>query len=524
MAANSHDPAAPGAHAHAAAHHDAAAPVLQLTGISKRFAGIVALNKVALSVGAGEVMALIGENGAGKSTLVKTLTGIYQPDEGSILLAGLPVTFANAQDAMAAGITAVHQESVMFDELTVAENIYVGRQPVKGGRIDWGCIEREAEQLFARLEVALPVRAKVKDLSVAQRHFVEIARALSQQARVVILDEPTAALSQREIGELYRIVRQLRAAGTAIIFITHKFDEIFAVADRYTVLRDGQYVAAGSIADVTEAELVALMVGRAVHEAYPKAEVTPGPVLLEVQNFCHPTEFDGVSFELRQGEIMGFYGLVGAGRSEVMQALFGLSPLARGTVTLNGAPVRIGCAADAIRHGIAYVPEDRQHQGAHLTMPILHNITLAILDRIGFFLRGRRAQENAIARHYGEQLELKASHLCQHVAELSGGNQQKVVLGKWLATNPKVIILDEPTKGIDIGSKAAVHRFIGQLVSQGLAVILVSSELPEVLGLADRIVVMHQGRVQREFARAEATPENIVAAASGSATAVQEAA
>jgi rhamnose transport system ATP-binding protein len=507
MAATLHDPAAPGAAAHT--------PVLQLAGISKRFAGIVALNKVALSVAAGEVMALIGENGAGKSTLVKTLTGIYQPDEGSILLGGHAVTFANAQDAMAAGITAVHQESVMFDELTVAENIYVGRQPVKGGRIDWARIEDEAAQLFARLEVALPVRAKVKDLSVAQRHFVEIARALSQQARVVILDEPTAALSQREIQELYRIVRQLRAAGTAIIFITHKFDEIFAVADRYTVLRDGQYVSSGSIADVTEADLVALMVGRAVHQAYPKADVTPGPVLLEVNDFCHPTEFDNVGFQLRQGEILGFYGLVGAGRSEVMQALFGLTPLARGTVKLDGTPVRIGCAAEAIRQGIAYVPEDRQHQGAHLTMPILHNITLPILDRIGFFLRGRRAEENAVARHFSEQLELKASHLCQHVAELSGGNQQKVVLGKWLATKPKVIILDEPTKGIDIGSKAAVHRFIGQLVSQGLAVILVSSELPEVLGLADRIVVMHQGRVQREFSRLEATPENVVAAASG---------
>ncbi|AXA92099.1 sugar ABC transporter ATP-binding protein [Massilia sp. YMA4] len=493
-----------------------ATPVLQLAGVSKRFAGIVALTKVALSVSAGEVLALIGENGAGKSTLVKTLTGIYQPDEGTITLGGQAVSFANAQDAMAAGITAVHQESVMFDELTVAENIWVGRQPLRGGRVDWARIEREAEQLFARLEVKLPVRARVKDLSVAQRHFVEIARALSQQARVVILDEPTAALSQREIVELYRIVRQLRAAGTAIIFITHKFDEIFAVADRYTVLRDGQYVAAGRIADVTEAELVALMVGRTVQQAYPKVDVPPGEVVLEVRDFCHPTEFDGVSFQLRRGEILGFYGLVGAGRSEVMQALFGLTALARGAVTLAGQPVCISCAADAIAHGIAYVPEDRQHQGAHLTMPILHNITLPILDRIGFFLRGRRARENAVARHYAEQLELKASHLCQHVAELSGGNQQKVVLGKWLATEPKVIILDEPTKGIDIGSKAAVHRFIGQLVGQGLAVILVSSELPEVLGLADRIVVMHQGRVQREFARGEATPENVVAAASGS--------
>jgi rhamnose transport system ATP-binding protein len=492
-------------------------PVLQLTGICKRFAGIVALNNVALSVRAGEVMALIGENGAGKSTLVKTLTGIYRPDEGTIELAGQPVKFANAQDAMQAGVTAVHQETVMFDELTVAENIYVGRQPCRGasGRIDWSRIEAEAEKLFERLEVSLPVRARVKDLSVAQRHFVEIARALSQDARVVILDEPTASLSQREIRELYRIIRQLREAGTAVIFISHKFDEIYEVADRYTVLRDGQFIAEGALADITEHELVALMVGRTVKQAYPKADVTPGEVLLEVKNLSHPTEFDDVSFELRRGEILGFYGLVGAGRSEVMQALFGLTGNVRGNVRLDGKPVCVNCAADAIKHGIAYVPEDRQHQGAHLTLPILQNITLPILNKVGFFLRGRRAEENKIARHFAEQLELKAAYLTQNVSELSGGNQQKVVLGKWLATNPKVIILDEPTKGIDIGSKAAVHRFIGELVSKGLSVILVSSELPEVMGLADRIVVMHQGRIEHTFNRGEATPEMIVSAASG---------
>ena len=497
-------------------------PVLQLTGICKRFAGIVALNQVSLTVRAGEVMALIGENGAGKSTLVKTLTGIYQPDEGSIVLLGEGVSFSSAQDAMQAGITAVHQETVMFDELTVAENIYVGRHPCRAGRIDWKRIEAEAEQLFERLEVALPVRARVKDLSVAQRHFVEIARALSQDARVVILDEPTASLSQREIQELYRIIRQLRSAGTAVIFISHKFDEIFEVADRYTVLRDGQFIAEGALADITEPELVALMVGRSVKEAYPKAAVTPGDVVLEVRNFRHPTEFDDVSFTLRQGEILGFYGLVGAGRSEVMQALFGLTSGVSGTVAIHGKAVRIASPADAIAHGIAYVPEDRQHQGAHLTLPILHNMTLPILSRVGFFLRGRRAQEMAIARHYAEQLELKAAHLTQHVSELSGGNQQKVVLGKWLATDPKVIILDEPTKGIDIGSKAAVHRFISELVAKGLSVILVSSELPEVMGLADRIVVMHQGRIENVYARADATPELIVAAASGCALPLEE--
>lgn len=498
-------------------HAAGTAPVLQLTGIKKRFNGVHALNGVRLAIRPGQVMALIGENGAGKSTLVKTLTGIHRPDEGSIVLDGREVVFGSPQEAMEAGITAVHQETVMFDELSVAENIYVGRQPTRGPsrRIDWARIEAEAQALFDRLEVALPVRARVKDLSVAQRHFVEIARALSQDARVVIMDEPTAALSQREIRELYRIIAQLRAAGTAVIFISHKFDEIFEVADRYTVLRDGHFVAEGALADITEPELVALMVGRAVHQAYPKAAVEIGAPLLEVNDLCHPTEFDKVSFTLRKGEILGFYGLVGAGRSEVMQALFGLSSGVRGSVRLEGREVRFSCPSEAIAAGIAYVPEDRQHHGAHLTLPIMHNITLPILDRIGFFLRGRRAAEAAIARHYAEQLELKASHLTQHVAELSGGNQQKVVLGKWLATNPKVIILDEPTKGIDIGSKAAVHRFVSELVTRGLSVILVSSELPEVLGLADRVVVMHHGHIEHVFERGEATPERVVAAASG---------
>jgi rhamnose transport system ATP-binding protein len=492
-------------------------PVLQLTGICKRFNGIVALNEMSLTIRPGEVMALIGENGAGKSTLVKTLTGIYQPDAGTITLDGKPVAFGSPQEAMQAGITAVHQETVMFDELSVAENIYIGRQPTRGllGRVDWKKIEAEAEQLFARLEVALPVRARVKDLSVAQRHFVEIARALSQDARVVIMDEPTAALSQREIRELYRIIDQLRSNGTSVIFISHKFDEIFEVADRYTVLRDGNFVAEGSLSEISEPELVSLMVGRAVHQAYPKAEVAIGAPLLEVENLSHPTEFDNVSFTLRKGEILGFYGLVGAGRSEVMQAIFGLTSNVTGKVRMEGKSLAIANPNEAIANSIAYVPEDRQHHGAHLTLPIMQNITLPILNQVGFFLRRRRPVETAIARHFAEQLELKANHLAQNVAELSGGNQQKVVLGKWLATNPKVIILDEPTKGIDIGSKAAVHRFISELVTRGLSVILVSSELPEVLGLADRVVVMHHGRVKRVFERAEATPEIVVAAASG---------
>jgi rhamnose transport system ATP-binding protein len=494
-------------------------PILRLDHVDKRFGGVRALVDMHLQANAGEVLALIGENGAGKSTLVKILTGILRPDAGEIRLDGKLVALTSPLEAMRAGITAVHQETVMFDELTVAENIYMGHHPKTGGlpRIDWAGMEREAAKLFERLEVKLSPRARVKDLSIAQRHFIEIARALSQDARVVIMDEPSAALSQREIHELYRIIGQLKAHGTAVIFITHKFDEIFAVADRYTVMRDGEFVGEGHVDDINEQQLIAMMVGRAVTQAYPKQDAAIGETVLEVNDLSHPTEFDAISFAVRRGEILGFYGLIGAGRSEVMQALFGLTTPSRGQVRLAGKPLTIRTPQDAIDAGIAYVPEDRQHQGAHLGLAIRDNVTLPQLGKIGAWLLGQGKRELALTRTYTERLELKAAHFDQTVAELSGGNQQKVVLAKWLATQPQVIIVDEPTKGIDVGSKAAVHRFIGELVAQGLAVIMVSSELPEVLGMADRIIVMHQGRIRREFSRAEASSEAVAAAAMGAA-------
>jgi len=491
--------------------------LLSLQGVSKRFGGVRALHDVKFEANAGEVVALVGENGAGKSTLVKILTGIYAPDAGEIRLGGERVAFSSALEAMRAGITAVHQETVMFDELTVAENIYMGHHPRTAGlpRIAWKRMEDEAERLFERLEVKLSVRAKVRELSIAQRHFIEIARALSQDARVVIMDEPTAALSRREIDELYRIVAQLKASGAAVVFITHKFDEIFAVADRYTVLRDGEFVGEGRIEGTTEADLISMMVGRAVTQVFPKPEAAIGDTVLAVKDLSHPTEFDGITFELRRGEILGFYGLIGAGRTEVMQALFGLTRPSRGEVVLEGRPLAAKTPQEAIEAGLAYVPEDRQHHGAHLGLPIVQNVTLPRLGDIGWWLLGRGGRELALARRFCERLELKAASFEQPVGDLSGGNQQKVVLAKWLATDPKVIVIDEPTKGIDIGSKAAVHQFIGELVLRGLAVIMVSSELPEVLGMSDRIVVMHQGRIRRTFARAEATTETIAAAALG---------
>jgi rhamnose transport system ATP-binding protein len=492
-------------------------PLLALDHISKRFGGVRALTDMHLKAHAGEVVALIGENGAGKSTMVKILTGIHRPDAGDIRLDGRLLELGSPLAAARAGITAVHQETVMFDELTVAENIYMGHQPKTAGlpRIDWARMEREAAKLFERLEVKLSPRARVKDLSIAQRHFIEIARALSQDARVVLMDEPSAALSQREIHELYRIIGQLKAQGTAVIFITHKFDEIFAVADRYTVMRDGEFVGEGFVKQTTEQQLISMMVGRAVTQTYPKQPAEIGAAVLEVRGLSHPTEFDGIDFTVRRGEILGFYGLIGAGRSELMQAIFGLTTPSRGEVKLAGKTLTIRSPQDAIDARIAYVPEDRQHQGAHLGMAIRDNVTLPQLGKFGVWLLGKRRQELAMTRTYSERLELKAANFGQSVSELSGGNQQKVVLAKWLATQPEVIIIDEPTKGIDVGSKAAVHQFIGELVMQGLAVVMVSSELPEVMGLADRIIVMHQGRIRREFSRAEATTEKVAAAAMG---------
>ena len=490
--------------------------ILRLTGISKRFPGVQALDDVRLDVRAGEVMALVGENGAGKSTLVEILTGIYQPDAGHVHIRGKQVRFASPIDAWRAGIAAIHQEAVMFDELTVAENIFMGHHQLRRSvpLLDWPAMRLRTRELLERLKIDLAPDTRLKDLSVAQRHIVGVAKALSHDAKIVIMDEPTAALSQREIDYLFGMVRQLRAAGKGVIFISHKFDEIFAIADRYTVLRDGRFIGAGSIAEVGQGDLVAMMVGRTLAEVFPKVEVPIGDVVLEATRLTHETEFDNISFELRAGEILGFYGLVGAGRSELMQSIFGLNPRSAGTVRVKGQEARIRSSADAIAAGIAYVPEDRQVQGAILPMSIRENITLPLLGQLcGAFLNLGR--ERAVTREIGHRLAVKAASWDQTVEELSGGNQQKVVISKWLATRPDIIILDEPTKGIDIGSKAAVHTFMGELVHDGLAVILVSSELEQILGMSDRIIVMYEGRVRRHFTRAEATAEAVVTAAMG---------
>ncbi|PZX13782.1 rhamnose transport system ATP-binding protein [Palleronia aestuarii] len=490
--------------------------VLSLEAITKTFPGVTALNDVALSLYPGEVTALVGENGAGKSTLVKILTGIYQPDGGTIRVDGAETRFPTAIAAQSAGITAIHQETVLFDELSVAENIFLGHAPRgRFGLIDWARLRVDAKAILERIGARLDPETPLKELGIASKHLVAIARALSVEARVVVMDEPTASLSQAEIEELYDLVERLKAEGKAILFISHKFDEIFRIADRYTVFRDGEMVDAGRITEVTEDQLVEKMVGRTMDAIFPDRTFDPGPEILRVEGYRHPTEFAEIDFTLRRGEILGFYGLVGAGRSEVMQALFGVTRPSAGRVLLDGQEIVIRSPADAIAQGIVYVPEDRGHQGAITALPIFQNVTLPSLpqtSRHGFI---RMAEEFALAREYTERLDLRAAALDQNVGNLSGGNQQKVVIAKWLATRPKVIILDEPTKGIDVGSKAAVHAFMAELAAEGLAVIMVSSEIPEILGMSDRAIVLRDGRIAGAFEREDLTPEILVRAAAG---------
>ncbi|WP_159588963.1 sugar ABC transporter ATP-binding protein [Chelativorans xinjiangense] len=491
-------------------------PVLALSGISKSFPGVRALSGVSLELYPGTVTALVGENGAGKSTLVKILTGIYQPDEGAIRLGGEEVSFPTAYDATQAGITAIHQETVLFDELSVAENIYLGHAP-RGrlGLIDRARMNRDASAVLKRIGAAIDPDVRLRDLGIASKHLVAIARALSVEARIVIMDEPTAALSYKEIEELYALVERLKAEGKAILFISHKFDEIFRIADRYTVFRDGECVGAGLISETDHDALVRLMVGRPVGQIFPKRDVEIGQPVLTVSGYNHPTEFADIGFELKHGEILGFYGLVGAGRSELMQALFGVTRPSRGAVRIGGEVAVIRSPAEAIRRGIVYVPEERGRQGAIAGLPIFQNVTLPSLSRTsrrGFL---RLAEEFKLARQYTSRLDLRAASLDRDVGTLSGGNQQKVVIAKWLATHPKVIILDEPTKGIDIGSKAAVHEFMSELVAEGLSIIMVSSEIPEVLGMSDRVIVMREGRIAGEYTREGLDAEMLVRAAAG---------
>lgn len=498
-------------------------PILTLHDISMHFPGIKALDGVKLSLRPGEVHALIGENGAGKSTLVKVITGVYRPTEGRIIYMGREVEFKSPQEAQQAGIAVIHQETSMFGDLSVAENIFMGHapqvalpKPFPFKPISWASMNRRAAALLGRLGMKIDPKALVKDLSTAERHLVEIAKALSQEAKILIMDEPTSALTIRETEELFTLVRKLKEEGTAIAFISHKFEELFEIADRYTVLRDGRYIGEGSIAEAQEDDLVKMMVGRSIDQLFPKTEAVIGDTVLEASGLSKTGIFKDVSFSVRRGEILGFFGLVGAGRSEVMRALIGVDTLDGGTLSMMGMRKKFRSPGEAMREGIVYVPEDRQRQGAVLTMSIANNITLPQIDRlsdVGFL---NAEKERKVAEEYAKKLEVKAAGIGYDVQTLSGGNQQKVVLAKWLASKPTLLLLDEPTKGIDVATKSAVHAIVSDLACRGLAVVMVSSELPEIMGMTDRVVVMHEGVVSAVFDRKDYKEEDIMRAAMGS--------
>jgi rhamnose transport system ATP-binding protein len=490
--------------------------ILEMRGISKFFPGIKALEEVDFSMRSGEVHALIGENGAGKSTLVKVLTGVYRATAGSVRFAGEDVDFRSPIDARAAGIAVIHQEASMFPDLTVAENIFSGHLLKGKARfLDWRGMREKARDLLDRVELQVSIDSLVRELSVAERHLVGIARALSEDASLVIMDEPTSALSLRETEDLFKIIRALRDEGRSILFISHKFDELFAIADRYTVLRDGRYVGEGSMKDTDVDAIIRMMSGRDVEHMYPKREAKAGEEILSVVGFSRAGFYRDVSFSLRKGEILGMFGLVGAGRSDVIRSLVGLEPRDSGLVRLNGAEVRIRGPRDALRLGIAHVPEDRQGQGLILEMSIGDNITLPQVASLakGPFLNGDA--EDEVTRTYGALMEIRAAGWGENAKNLSGGNQQKVVLAKWLATQPSILILDEPTKGIDVGTKAAVHAFISELASKGMSILMISSELPEILGMSDRIVVMYEGRVTAVCDTRDVDESAILRAATG---------
>jgi rhamnose transport system ATP-binding protein len=489
--------------------------ILELKSITKYFPGIKALDGINLNIKEGEVHALIGENGAGKSTLVKILTGVYTPTAGEILYQGKILSFKNAIEAQEAGITAIHQEASMFPELSVMENIFMGHHLKKNGSLNWKLMRSKTKELLQKMEIRINPDTQVKNLGVAQRHMVEIAKALSIDSKVVIMDEPTSALTMTEVEELYKIVRQLKKENKAIIFISHKFEEIQEICDYFTVLRDGKYIGEGKVADSSIDQIVNMMVGRSLDQMFPKQTVEIGETILDVKNFSKAGSFKEISFNLKKGEILGFFGLVGAGRSEVMRAIFGIDKKDTGTVHLKGNQVLFNNPKTAMNMGIAFVPEDRQSQGVILEQSLTHNITLPIIDKISRFGKVNVKKEREQTAIYGRMMEIKAAGWHVNAETLSGGNQQKVVLAKWLATKPEILILDEPTKGIDVGTKAAVHEFISEMASKGLAVILVSSELPEILGMSDRVIVMHEGKKTREFSRAEANSDNIIKAATG---------
>ena len=488
--------------------------ILELKNIKKSFSGVEVLHGVDFCLQSGEIHAILGENGAGKSTLIKIVTGFHKPDSGEILLKGEPVAFDDTHDSRQAGIAAIYQELSLFPDLDVAENIFIGRQPVtKSGMIDWSRLYTEAERLLESLSVDLDLRQKTRNMSIAQKQMVEIARAFSINAQILIMDEPTSSLTLNEVADLFKLVRRLRDNGTAVIFISHRLDELFELADRVTILRDGCYIDTCDVGHVTKDVLIQKMVGRTISNQYPKLEVEPGEAMMKVEHLTREGAFYDISFELRRGEILGVAGLVGAGRTDVADTLFGVTPATSGQISIQGHEVQISSPQVAIDLGIAYVPEDRQKHGLISDMNILSNVSLPTLPKHSDHGWLNNKREREASYEAAVQMEIRARDLWQLARELSGGNQQKVVLAKWLLTNPKILILDEPTRGIDVGTKAAVHALMSQLVAEGMTILMISSELPEILGMSDRVIVMREGHLTGHFTREEATQEKILTVA-----------
>ncbi len=491
------------------------APLLEMQEINKHFPGVHALKDAHFDVRPGEVHALIGENGAGKSTLIKIVSGVYQPDTGNIQLEKQPVHFADPREAQYAGIATIYQELGLYPELSVAENIFMGHAPMKKRlgfeTINWEQMETEAEALLAELNIQnLDVQAKVGTLNVGNRQRVEIAKALSLNARILIMDEPTAALTESDVEQLFSIVRLLRERGVSIIYISHRLNEVFELADRVTVLRDGEYIGTHEVKDTSESELISMMVGRTIDNLFPKQDADIGDVVLEVRNLNRPPLTRDISFSVRAGEIVGLAGLVGSGRSETAQVIFGVLTAESGEILLGGEPVKISRPSEAVEYGIGYVPEDRGHQGLIREMTIRENTSMPVLKTVSKNTFINRGKERQLANRSIQQLSIRATGPDQITNKLSGGNQQKVVVSKWLASNPKLLIMDEPTRGIDVGAKAEIHRLMSRLAAEeGLAILMISSELPEILAMSDRILVMREGRLVGEFTREQATQEVI---------------
>jgi rhamnose transport system ATP-binding protein len=492
------------------------APLVRARGLCKSFGGVDVLIDVDLELRPGEVHGLVGENGAGKSTLAKIISGVHTPRAGHIEVNGKATTLDSPRAAIAHRIALIHQDPLTFPELSVAENIFIGRQPRRGGRVDWRGMEREAEHVLRLLGVRLDPRTKVRGLSIADQQMVEMAAALSQNANVLVMDETTAALTPTEARRLMGIMRRLRDAGTALAFIGHRMEEIFDVCDRITILRDGRVVGHRRTVDITVDEVLRLIVGRPFESLFTKdVKHTPGPVVVEVHGLSRRGEFSDITFNVRAGEIVSLAGLVGAGRTQVVETIFGLRRPDMGQVLIDGQPARIAGPREAIAHGLAMVPEDRQHHGVLMPTSVWRNATLTVMGRWSKLGWLRDGPAKAAAGDYVNRLAVRLREIGQPIRELSGGNQQKIVLSKWLLTGPRVMILDEPTRGIDIGAKAEVHRLIAELAAAGTAVLMVSSDLPEVLAMSDRVLVMREGRLVAELDRSALSAENVIAAATG---------